>query len=57
MDNATIEDLLYSDEYAEYIMANGDNTEVVVCNGDTLILAMESEYLFDDFLKSIGRKR
>ena len=36
-------------EYAEYIMKNchGDR---LICNDDTLIEAMESGYLWDDFL-------
>lgn len=52
-----IEDLVYSEQYAQYIMDHGDNEERVICNGDTLLEAMEDEYLFDDFLKSIGVKR
>ena len=52
-----IEDLIYSEQYAQYIMDNGDNSERTICNGDTLVEAMEDEYLFDDFLKSIGVER
>jgi len=39
----------YDSEYAEFIMDNcgGDR---IVCNGDTLIEAMESGYLFDEFV-------
>ena len=38
-------------EYADYIMehAGGDR---IICNGDTLTLAMEDQYLFDDFKDS-----
>jgi hypothetical protein len=48
-----IDDLQGSSEYAEYIMehAAGDR---IICNGDTLVIAMEDGYLFDDFLDSIG---
>ena len=37
------------EEYADYIMkhAAGDR---VICNGDTLLEAMEDGYLFDDFI-------
>lgn len=36
------------DEYAEYIMDNCHG-ERVICNGDTLIEAMEDGYLYDGF--------
>lgn len=50
---AELDELSYSDEYAEYIMNNcsGDR---VICDGDTLILAMEDGYLFDEFIDSIN---
>jgi len=40
------------DAYAEYIMerCGGDR---VICNGDTLIAAMEDGYLFDSFKDSL----
>ena len=40
------------DQYAEYIMdhAAGDR---VICNGDTLLAAMEDGYLLEDFKDSI----
>ena len=40
------------EKYATYIMEHcgGDR---VVCNGDTLISAMEDFYLFDDFKDSL----
>ena len=38
-----------SDAYAEFIMDNcgGDR---IICNGDTLVCAMEDGYLFDEFV-------
>jgi len=47
-------ELAYSDEYAEYIMQNGNPEEFVVCNGDSLLSAMETGYLFAEFLKAKG---
>lgn len=43
------------DAYAEYVMehCHGDR---LICNGDTLINAMEDGYLYDDFMDSIGVK-
>lgn len=49
-----IENLMYSTEYADYITENNDVR--VICNGDTLLEAMESGYLFDEFLESINTK-
>ncbi len=46
-----LDDLMYSAEYANYIMDNGDR---LVCNGDMLLELQESGYLFDEFLESIG---
>ena len=45
-------DLQGSSEYADYIMENAKG-DIVICNGDTLIDAMESEYLFEEFLESM----
>jgi hypothetical protein len=36
-------------KYMEYIMENADPSEVTICNGDTLIEAVERGYLFEDF--------
>ena len=47
-------DLAYSDEYAEYVMQNGDPEDFVICNGNGLLEAMESHYLFPEFLKAKG---
>jgi hypothetical protein len=48
-----LDQLSYSEEYAEYIMQHcvGDR---IICNGDTLTVAMEQQYLFDEFLESLG---
>jgi hypothetical protein len=45
--------LMYSQEYAEYIMQHADLSEVVICNGDTLLQAQEAGYLFDEFLMTV----
>ena len=39
----------FSDEYAEFIMkhAAGDR---IICNGDTLLEAMEDGYLLEEFI-------
>lgn len=43
-------------EYAEYIMDN-HHGERVICNGDTLIEAMESFFLLDEFKEDWVEKR
>jgi hypothetical protein len=48
----TNEDLSYSNEYAEYIMTNGDR---LCCNGDMLTELMEELYLFEEFLSSLKK--
>lgn len=50
---AEVEDMQFSDEYAEYIM-NHCGGDRIVCNGDTLLRAMEDSYLFDDFCDQKG---
>ena len=42
-----------SDGYVDYIMdhCGGDR---VICNGDTLISAVEDGYLFEDYLETLG---
>ena len=47
-----LNNLAYSDEYANFIMDNASDR--VICNGDTLLGAMEDGYLFEEFLTSIG---
>ena len=48
--SADLDDLMYSPEYAEFIMerAGGDR---LICNGDTLTQAMEDGYLWDEFIE------
>jgi hypothetical protein len=48
-----LDDLSYSAEYAEYIMANGSQDRGI-CNGDMLTISMEDGYLFDEFLATLG---
>ena len=49
-----LDELKYDGEYAEYIMANADSEEVVICNGDTMLDALEQGYLWKEFLTSRG---
>ena len=37
-------------QYAEFIMKNADPEERTICNNDTLLDAMEDNYLLVDFL-------
>jgi hypothetical protein len=56
MQEATLtqmEDLQASDEYAQYIMEFGSG-ERLICNGDTLLCAMEDGYLFEEFAAAKG---
>lgn len=46
------DDLQYSDEYAQFIMNNYDGSRVI-CNSNTLLMAMEDGYLFEEFLSSL----
>ena len=55
MTEAQLDDLQYSEEYAEFIMSNCHG-ERVICNGNTLTIAMEDGYLWDAFLESKGIK-
>lgn len=52
-DSLMIEDLMYSSEYADYIMSNAGGDRVI-CNGHTLTEAMEDFYLWDNFLESLN---
>lgn len=45
-----LDDLLYSAEYAEYIMEHGDQP---CYNGDMLIGLMEDGYLWSEFIESL----
>jgi len=49
-----LDELKYEGDYGGYIMANADPEQVVICNGDTLLAAMEQEYLWPEFLASQG---
>lgn len=40
------------DEYFEFIMNHADADEKVISNGDALLEAYESLYLFDEFRQS-----
>lgn len=53
MNSEDLDELSHSEEYADYIMdhCGGDR---IICNGHTLLLAMESGYLFDQFCESKG---
>ena len=55
LSNMTEDELQYSDEYAEYILKH-NNGQRIICNGDTLICAMEDGFLFDEYLEFIGWK-
>lgn len=48
-----LDELAYSEEYAEYIMENCHG-ERIICNGDSLLTAMEDQYLFNEFIESIS---
>ena len=37
------------EEYMEYIMENGSNHGMVICNGDMLLDAFERGVLFEEF--------
>ena len=43
-------DLMYSDAYADFIMEHSKGDRVI-CNGSSLLEAMEAGYLFDEFLE------
>ncbi len=42
----------YDDQYADYIMEHSSGDRLI-CDGDTLIVAMEDGYLFDDFVEHL----
>lgn len=54
IDDSKVDDLIYSAEYAEFIMDQASNGEIIVCNGDMLLEAQEAGFMFDEFLKSKG---
>ena len=49
--NSQRDDLMYSSDYAEFIMEHSKGDRVI-CNGHLLLDAMEDGYLFDEFLES-----
>jgi hypothetical protein len=59
MDRKEIQDKVeagdYDTEYAEYIMDHGHGDRVI-CNGNTLVLAMEDFYLWEDFIDFMETK-
>ena len=40
------------DDYQMFIMDNADPSEVIICNGDTLLEAAENEYMLEEFKQS-----
>lgn len=50
-----LDDLMYSEEYAEYIMEHSAGDRLI-CNGDMLTVAMEDGYLWDDFIEYMETK-
>lgn len=49
-DYSTLDDLVYSPEYAEYIMKHGDRP---CYNGDMLLDLQEECYLFEEFVSQL----
>lgn len=49
-----LETIFESDEYAEWVQNNAYDYGYIVCNGDTLIEAMESDELSLAYLRYIG---
>ena len=54
IDENKVDDLIYSSEYAEFIMTQANQGERVICNGHMLLEAQEDGFMFDEFLKSKG---
>ena len=50
---AKFDNLELEDQYADYIMSHAAGDRII-CNGDTLLCAMEDLYLFEDFIDSIS---
>ena len=40
------------DNYQNFILDNACPSEVIICNGDTLLEAAENSYLLEEFLQS-----
>jgi hypothetical protein len=41
------------EEYSAFIMDNADPSEWPICDGDSLIIAMEHSYLAEEFMDSL----
>lgn len=50
---AMFENGVLDSKYADYIMENGNPSERMICNGDTLLSAMEAGYLRVAFIDSL----
>ena len=55
-DDRTIELIRESDEYAEWVQNNAYDYGYIVCNGDTLLEAMEADELMLAYLRHIDYK-
>ena len=53
LNDTELDELQFSDEYAEYIMRNSKGDRII-CNGDMLLQAQEDGYMFVEFLESLG---
>jgi hypothetical protein len=49
---AQLENLQDSTEYADFLM--GNCTDRIICNGDTLLEAIEDGHMFEHFLATLG---
>jgi hypothetical protein len=55
-DDRVIELIMESDDYAEWVQNNAYEYGYIVCNGDTLIEAMEADELMLAYLRHIDYK-
>lgn len=53
MTNLTVDEILESDEYAEWVQDNAHTYGYMVCNGNTLMNAMEDDAIALAYLKHI----
>ena len=53
LNDTELDELQFSEEYAEYIMDHSAGDRVI-CNGDTLLDAQADGYLFPEFLETLG---
>jgi len=54
MQNSETDGLMYSDQYADFLMENYD-ADLPICNGDMLLEIMERGIMFNEFLLSIEK--